>query len=88
MGQSGCDVRLIGKALEYFPYSIECKNSEKFSISSWIKQAKENQKEGTDWLLVCKKNHMKPVVILDAEVFFDIIDKAIRYKHPEMDGRC
>jgi hypothetical protein len=72
MGQSGEDIKLYGKARELFPYSIECKSQETWAIPSWIKQAKENQKEGTDWLLVCKKNRERPVVILYAEVFFEI----------------
>lgn len=70
MGQAGTDVRLVGDVQQKFPFSIECKYQETWSIPSWIKQAKENQKDDTDWLLVCKKNRKKPVVIIDAEVFF------------------
>lgn len=73
MGQSGTDVRLIGEALRRFPYSVECKNQEAWSIHDWIKQAQANQKDGTDWLLVCKRNRAKPVVVMDAERFFDLL---------------
>lgn len=27
---------------------------------------KENQEEGTDWLLICKKSRIEPVVVMDA----------------------
>lgn len=73
MGQSGTDIRLIGPAQVEFLFSVECKWQETWAIPGWIKQAKENQKEDTDWLLIVKKNHHEPVAILDAEVFFRIM---------------
>jgi hypothetical protein len=71
--QSGTDVRLIREALERFPFSIECKNQENWNLPSWIKQAKANQIKGTDWLLVIKKNHTEPVVVLEAKTFFELM---------------
>ena len=73
MGQSGTDVRLIGEAQKLFPWSVECKSQEKWSIPAWIKQAKENQKKETDWLLVVKRNQHEPIVVIDAEVFFKLL---------------
>ena len=73
MGQKGIDVRLVGEARELFPWSIECKRQENWSIHSWIKQAKGNQMPSTDWLLIARRNREDPVVILDADVFFDIL---------------
>ena len=73
MGQSGPDIRLIGDARHLFPWSVECKNQEKWSIHQWIQQAKDNQMPGTDWLLICKKNRSDPVVVIDAEVFFCLL---------------
>jgi len=55
-----------------------CKNVEHFSIPAWIKQAQENQIEGTNWLLVVAKNRTKPIVILDIDAFFSIIQKLQR----------
>jgi hypothetical protein len=72
MGQAGTDVRLLGEAQKRFPYSIECKYQETWSVLAWIEQAKQNQKEGTEWLLVLKKNRINPVVVVDAEHFFDL----------------
>jgi hypothetical protein len=73
MGQSGTDVRLIGEALKQFPFSIECKYQETWSVPAFIQQAKENQKEDTDWLLFMKRNREKPVVVMDAEAFFKLM---------------
>jgi len=77
MGQSGVDVILRGKALKLFPFSVECKNTEKFSIPKWIKQAQKNKLSNTDWILFCKRNHMDPIVVLNAEVFFNIMRRVI-----------
>jgi len=75
MGQSGTDVRLIGEAKKKFPFSVECKYQESWSVHGWIKQAKENQEEGTDWLLFARRNYMDPVVIMDAKAFFNLLAK-------------
>ena len=71
--QSGTDVVIIGQAKERFPYSIECKAVEKWSIHQFIKQAKANQEGGTDWLLFCKRNLEDPIVIMDVGVFFNLL---------------
>lgn len=75
MGQSGTDVRLIGKAQKMFPFSVESKWQETWSVPAWIRQAKENQKEGTNWLLLMKRNQHEYVICLDAKVFFKLLSK-------------
>lgn len=75
--QNGTDVRLIGEAKEKFPYSVECKAQETWSVHSWIEQAKSNKEKDTDWLLVCKRNHGHPVVVMDMDAFFKLYDKLI-----------
>ena len=76
--QNGTDVRLIGEAKEKFNYSIECKNQESWSIHSWIEQAKKNQEKGMEWLLVCKRNHSHPVVVMDMDAFFKLYEKVLK----------
>jgi len=80
MGGTGVDVALIGEAKRRMPYSIECKAQEKWSVFSWINQAKANQMPGTDWLLICSKNNFKPVVIIDWEVYYYIHSKVPDFK--------
>lgn len=72
-GQAGTDVRLVGEAKKLFPFSVECKWQECWNVLSWVKQAKANQIEGTDWLLICKKNRTEPIVVMDAERFFALL---------------
>lgn len=69
-GQSGTDVVLIGEALHLFPYSLEVKIQERWDVPGAIRQAKKNQKKGTDWMVIMKKNNVDPIVIMDMEAFF------------------
>lgn len=73
MGQCGTDIRLSKRVLRLFPFSVECKNCESWSLPAWISQAKRNQLPDTDWLLVITKNGHEEIVIIDAKVFFSIL---------------
>lgn len=73
MGQSGTDIRMESHVLKAFPFSVECKHQESWSVHSWIEQAKKNELKKTDWLLICKKNNKEPIVIMDAAKFFILL---------------
>ena len=73
--QSGTDIRLIGDAKIRFPFSVECKHQEAWSFGAWIKQAQTNQESGMDWILFVKKNRTRPIVVMDAERFFELLRK-------------
>jgi len=81
MGQSGTDVRLESHVQKIFPYSVECKAQEAWSVMAWIEQAKKNTKDGTDWLLVCKRKNLSPVIVIDAEKFFNLLTLLIKEKN-------
>ena len=72
-GLSGTDVILRGEAYKKFNYDVECKNTENISLYSYIEQAKSNTKENRQWLVIHKKNQSKPIVIMDADHFFELI---------------
>ncbi len=72
MGLAGVDVVLSGEAHDRFPFSIECKAVEAFSIIQTIDQAKANTKDGDDWLIVLHNSKLaSPVAILELDVFLD-----------------
>ena len=74
MGQSGTDVCIRSADLKNkFIYDIECKNTESVSLYNWIKQAQANTETPRQWLVVHKKNHSHPIVILDAVHFFELL---------------
>lgn len=75
MGQAGTDIILMGSAAEDFPFAIECKSGEHIGWQAAIRQAKTNQGKFPNWMIFLKcKNFQKPVVIMDAEVFFEIYE--------------
>ena len=72
MGAHGEDLIMSKAARNKFPYSIECKNQERMNIWSAWHQANEN-KGLYEPLVVIKKNGVRPLVVLDAENFLDMI---------------
>lgn len=77
MGQSGKDIILRGEIYNKFKYDLECKNTEKLNIYKTIEQAKNNTEPNRDWLIVHKKNHSDPIVIMDWNTFENLIKDGI-----------
>jgi hypothetical protein len=86
MGQNGVDIRLEKKALSKFRFSVECKRQETWAIPQWIKQAKENQIKGTDWLLFIRSSHAEPIVVMDANAFFEMLGKHANTQNTQLHG--
>ena len=71
MGASGTDIMLSVEGKRVCPYAIECKNLKAISIYKHYEQATSNA--GTlEPLLVVKQNNSKPLVIVDAEHFWEL----------------
>lgn len=68
MGAGGEDLIMARAAREKFPFSIECKNVEKLNVWEAYEQAKANSGQ-YEPIVVMKKNHKKPLVVIDAEFF-------------------
>lgn len=73
MGDQGEDVQLSPVARVAIPFQIECKNKRHVSVYTWYQQAKEHGEH--EPLLVIKEDNAAPLVILDAEVFFRILNE-------------
>lgn len=74
MGAGGEDVVMARAAREKFPFSVECKNVEKLNVWDAYEQAKANS-SGYEPIVVMKKNHKKPLVVIDAEYFISLCSK-------------
>ena len=74
MGESGEDIIMARAAREKFPVSVEAKNVEKLNVWAAYEQACSNCGDNEP-LLIMKKNRKKPLVVLDAETFIQIIKK-------------
>ena len=72
MGAGGEDLIMSRAARHKFPYSVECKNQERLNIWQAWEQANGN-KGIYEPLVVIKKNGVRPLVVLDAENFLDMI---------------
>ena len=71
MGAGGTDVQLSSRAKELFPFSLEAKNTERVRIWDAFDQAESNCMEGTEPLLVIKRNGSAPLAVVDAEWLFE-----------------
>ena len=74
MGSSGEDIIMGKLSRQKFPYSVECKNQEKVNVWEAYSQAEQNCK-GYEPVVVIKRNRQKPLVLIDAEHFVDLIHK-------------
>lgn len=72
-GASGEDVLLSPSARLLFPYSVECKAHKSFAIYKVMEQAASNCPDDATPLSVIKGDRQKPLVVLDADAFFDLL---------------
>ena len=70
MGASGVDILLSPKAEKYVPFQIECKNTEKVRLWESWDQAQAN---GTNPLLIVKKNRREPLAVLTVSSLFELL---------------
>jgi len=78
MGAGGEDVQLSPAARKQYPISIECKSRASYAFYKDYDQAVVNAPKESEPVLICKANHRRPVVIVDAEWFFRNFPKRIR----------
>lgn len=72
MGQNGEDVQLSPAARKLVPLSIECKSIAKFAGYKFLEQSDGNSGKNQP-IAVVKANHKKPIVLVDAEYFLDLL---------------
>ena len=72
--ENGADIKLLTLiARKLFPYNVECKNREEYrTIYKHFKQTKNHRP--LEPLLVVKMNRKKPLVIIDMEHFFNLLE--------------
>jgi hypothetical protein len=70
-GQHGVDIILRGEAKKRFPFSIEVKNQENMNLVETIKQAQENQVDGTTWLVVHRRKALPMDLVIMAWESFE-----------------
>lgn len=76
MGQGGEDVQLSPAARKLWKVSLECKARKSIASYSWYSQAEDNCPDGSEPVVVMKADRKKPLVVVDADYFFDLYRKA------------
>jgi hypothetical protein len=76
MGASGEDLQLSPAARKVFPYSVECKAHKSFAIYKVLEQASSNCPKGAEPIALIKGDRQRPLAVLDAEHFFQLIQAA------------
>lgn len=75
MGAGGEDVQLSPAARRVFPYSVECKSVERLNVWAAYEQSEANCGD-YEPILVMKKNRKKPLVVIDAEAFIELVKQS------------
>lgn len=69
-GVTGPDLQLSPKALESFPFAIECKKHAAFAVYAHYEQCRDYCPNNLYPVLVIEANRKNPLVVVDAELFF------------------
>lgn len=81
MGLSGSDIILDKATREKFPFTVEAKNTQSFNLLDTVEQAKSNEVEGTDWLIVHRRKELKEdVVVMSVNAFFSLMQRMEDYR--------
>jgi alpha/beta superfamily hydrolase len=79
MGAGGEDVQLSPLARSLFGYTVECKNRAAIAVYKDYEQAKTHGL--VEPLVILKQNNSKPLALVDADHFFDMVQKINDLKH-------
>ena len=82
MGVPGMDIWLSEAAREVFPFAVEAKNQENWSIPAWWEQARSNANEETGLkpVLVVTRNNYKPVALIEWDHLVELMKTIIMLK--------
>ena len=72
MGAGGEDILMSKAARDRFPFSVECKNTERLNL--WAAWDQVNQNKGIySPLLVVKRNGSQPLIVIEADIFMELV---------------
>ena len=76
MGAGGEDILLSPLAARRTGISVECKSRNRVAVYGFYEQAQTNCPAEREPVVVVKQNRAKPLVVVDAEYFFTILERA------------
>ncbi len=80
MGQNGEDVMLSPLARKYYPFIIECKNTEKLNVVGIFNEHKEKYKSKAGLkMLIHSRNRQEPLVTMSFMDFMELYTNMTHY---------
>lgn len=73
MGECGVDIKLSARGRSYFPFAVECKNTETASVWQWIAQAEANSIDETIPLVVFSRNRSKVYCVIEFDKLMELV---------------
>ena len=73
MGVSGSDLQLSPLARKSFSYDVECKSLARVGVYRYVDQC--NNRGDAQPLVIVKENRRRPLAVVDAEHFFELLGK-------------
>jgi hypothetical protein len=78
MGAGGEDILFSPVAARRMGISVECKSRDRIAVYGYYEQAKENCPTNREAVVVIKQNRAKPLVVVDAEYYFNLLERSTR----------
>jgi len=75
MGAGGEDILFSQEAGDKLGISVECKSRSSIGVYAFYSQAVDNCPDDREPVLVIKQNHSKPLVVVDAVYFIDLLER-------------
>ena len=73
MGAGGEDILFSQEAGDTLGISVECKSRSSIAVYAFYSQAADNCPEDREPVVVIKQNYSKPLVVIDAEYFIQLL---------------
>ena len=73
MGAGGEYILFSQEAGDTLGISVECKSRSSIAVYAFYSQAADNCPEDREPVVVIKQNHSKPLVVIDAEYFIQLL---------------
>lgn len=83
MGNSGTDIQLSEKAIQLFPFDVECKNCEKLAIWQALEQTESRSKDKNP-ILFFKRNRSPSYAVIRKELFFELVKRYLQQGSKEI----
>ena len=76
MGAGGEDIQFSQAVGDKLGISVECKSRSSIGVYAFYSQAADNCPDNREPVVVIKQNYSKPLVVIDAQYFIQLLKRA------------